>query len=194
MALSKPAALNTEEAKLLRSLLTRVQASGTASQFADVMTPPEFLEDSDGDFEHLTGGLPVMSDATKRRLVADSPTVIDHGYGKTRSCAAAFEAPSLRTDHAVTASSADLPEDVKNMKDWSATILEIGKLAPKALSYAELAESDDPAVKRYLKWLMSALTDHHQPQYHDLVAYLNVFEYGKKAAGASGFVRHRKGQ
>ena len=194
MALSKPSALNSEETKLLKSLLSRVRASGTSSQFADVLSSTELIEDSDGEFEHLTGGPVMMSEATKRRMVADSATEVDAGYGQTRSCAANFEVPSVRSDGAAAALPADAPSDVVDLIDWGSTVLEIGKLASAGMSYAELVKSQDQAVQRYLKWLMSALTDKFQPQYHDLVAYLRVMDYGKTPAGSAGFVRNRKGK
>lgn len=158
MANSKPVALNAEESKLLRSLLARVRASGTASQFADALPPSEFEEDSDGEFEHLNGAMQGMSDATKRRMVADSVTEVDAGYGKTRSCAAGvtFAVPTVRPTQVgssgQSATPTAIPSDVTNLDDWGATVMEIGKMAPSKLSYAELAKSPDPAVVRYLKW------------------------------------------
>jgi len=202
---SKPAALTPEEAQLLRSLLARVQASGTSSQFADVMLTPEFVEDSDGEFEHLGEELSVMSEATKRRLVADSAVETDDGYGRTRSCAAgaasvtpkAKVAPAIPKAKAAPmnpSGSGPVPDDVINLVDWGTTTMEIGKMAPAGMSYAELAQSPDPEVQRYLKWLMSALTDRFKPQYHDFVAYLNAIDYGKMPSGSAGFVRNRKGK
>jgi len=214
MSLSKQAALTLEEAQLLRSLLARVQASGTMSQFADALPTPEFEEDSDGEFEHLENELPVMSEATKRRMIADSAEEVDTGYGRTRSCAAggasraaAAEVPSLMPKAKAApvipkakaapvnpSGTEGIPADVVSLVDWGTTTMEIGKMAPMELSYAELAQSGDPAVQRYLKWLMSALTDRFKPQYHDLVAYLNAIDYGKVPSGSTGFVRNRKGQ
>lgn len=195
MALSKPAALNPEEAKLLRSLLARVRATGTDSDFADALQPSEFEEDSDGEFEHLTGG-PVMSEATKRRMVADSAAEIDAGYGRTRACAAAppFEVPTMRASGVPPTSTATMPADVATLEDWGSTVMEEGKFASAKMSYAEMVNSSDKAVGRYLKWLMSALTDKFKPQYHDLVAYLNAIDFGKTPAGTAGFVRNRKGK
>ena len=76
------------------------------------------------------------------------------------------------------------------MKDWGSTVLQVGKYGKTGQTYAELLKTDDAEVKKYLTWLMKAIRENFDPQYHDLVAFLKKSEFGVKSANS--FVRTRK--
>ena len=82
------------------------------------------------------------------------------------------------------------PADITDMQDWGSTVLQVGKFGKRGSSYADLAGSADPEIQKYLTWLLKAIRENFDPQYHDLVAYLKKAEFGVKKGNS--FTRVRK--
>lgn len=190
--------LTAEEQAVLRELLRKARESGSLEE---LLAPSEPSSDVDDEFElpeEVEELLePPMTDASKRRLTG--PSENPPGYGKTRQLPLAPKnKPATKAKSKATSSRADarlsnvvqLPEDVKDIADWGSTIMETGKLAPMGLSYAQLAESTDSEIQKYLRYIAKSITDRHNPQYHDLLAYLNTIGFG--VVGPSGFNRRRQ--
>ena len=187
--------LSSEEASTLRYLLNKAKKAGTAEKFLGEEQPREFdvhsvalgSDFSDDSFECLSQG--AMNDASKRRLTEEQDG--NSGYGKTLMQQMPMVNPKAKCAPAASTSlTVSLPPDVTDLKDWGATVMTVGKYASKKWSYAEMSESSDQEVKRYVKWLMKTVTERNDPQFQDFVAYLKAIQYEENMP--AGFVRQRK--
>lgn len=187
---------SAEERAALKNLLRRARESGALENLLAPSEPP-----SEDDFELPEEVTELeefnMTDASKRRLVGQSEN--PSGYGQTRQLPLGPKAKPAAKPKAKAASSRSvlptgsnvpLPDDVKDIHDWGSTIMETGKLAIHKMTYEQLATSTDVEIQKYLRYISKSITDRHQPQYHDLMAYLNAVDYG--CVGPSGFNRRRQ--
>ena len=191
MSLSK--GLNADESKMLRSLLQRAHENGSLNVFL----PTLGSETSEwSEVESLEEDVSAaMNDASKRCLVSPDRQDAKHGQTKQLSSkavsAVGSKSPTEESSVKIDFAKMKMPSDVQSIEDWGTTIMSEGKMAPRQMSYAELASSSEADIQRYLRWLMSNVNSKNLPQYQDLSHYLHVTKYGE-ASGPTGFNRVRK--
>ena len=192
MSLSK--GLNADECQVLRSLLQRAKQTGSIEAFLPSLgsEASEWSEVGHDEEVSFVG----MNDASKRRLVNQDQH--DGTHGQTKQClseptvsAESQSPPSAVAVTKIDFSQKEMPTDVKNVEDWGSTVMAEGKMAPRKMSYAELAASKEVEIQRYLRWLMGNVNAKNLPQYQDLAHYLFFTKYGE-ASGPAGFSRIRK--
>jgi len=191
MSLSK--GLNADESKMLRSLLQRAHEDGSLSGLLPTLGFETYDWSEVGALEEDMSA--AMNDASKRRLVSPDRLDAKHGQTKQLSSKAASTAgtksPTKESSVKIDFAKMKMPSDVQSIEDWGTTIMAEGKVAPRQMSYAELALSSEAEIQRYLRWLMSNVNAKNLPQYQDLAHYLHVAKYGE-ASGPNGFNRVRK--
>eukprot|EP00435_Cladocopium_sp_Y103_P017137 s2127_g4.t1 len=167
---SKAVPLSHEEAKLLCSLLDRMNAAGRVP--------------GDEDALYDMGVLGAMTDGSKR-LHADLDEAGAEGYehvGTPRAKQMTLSKPSgsqlpmpPNTDTGIS-----LPPGIESLRDWGTTICKLPKVAAFKLSYEEMV--DDPHNHdEYLMWILKHGAD-RGGRLEDLYLYLKATKYDLQPA------------
>ena len=162
--------LTHEEAKLLRSLLDRMSSAGRE-------TGPEDLD----LVENLVAA--GMTDASKRRLTADSSSVdedFEHlempksKYGGKKS------SQSVPSPIAPDLSEVKFPPGISNLEDWGCTVCRLPKVKSLGLCYSELV-ADPKTHQKYLEWVLGHGAC-RGGRLEDLYLYLKAIKYAEHHA------------